>query len=304
MTVRRLAGTCWRLVDRCMTAVAALACLVVLAVVVGEVVGYRLLVVETGSMVPVLHVGDLVVSHDVHPMTVHPGQVVTFRDAALGGRLVTHRVVRMQPDGLVVHFTTKGDANRTTEHWSVPKTGTIGHEVADVRGMGYVLADLTTSTAKLAVIWYVALYLAVLGARWVWHRPGGLDGHDLAPPPGRPAAAPAAAAAGGGIAPDLPPLLRILALGPTRPARPAVRAPAVLQQREPEAVGGRAPGALVTARAGSASGFGPSLPDVLAALELTPGVPPERPTLPGQATLAVRTSVVESVLASAFRSAE
>ncbi len=302
MTVRRLASTCWRLVDRCLTAIAVLVCLAVLAVVVGGVVGYRLLVVETGSMVPALHVGDLVVSHDVRPMAVHPGQVVTFRDAALGGRLVTHRVVRMQPDGLVVHFTTKGDANRTMEHWSVPKTGTIGHEVADVRGMGYLLADLTTSTAKLAVIWFVALYLAVLGARWVWHRPGGLDGHDLAPPPGRPAAAPAAA--GGGTAPDLPPLLQILALGPTRPARPAVRAPAVLEQREPEAVGGRAPGALVPARAGSDSGFDPSLPDVLAALGLTPEVPPDCPTLPGQATLVVRTSVVESALAGAFRSAE
>lgn len=172
----RLLATGWRAVDRCMTVVAVLACLLLATVAAGELLGYRMLVVETGSMVPSLRVGDLVLDRDVRPTAVRPGEIVTFKDVLLGGRLVTHRVVRMVPDGPVVHFTTKGDANRVPEHWSVPRSGTIGRELLDVRAMGYVVADLGTRTADLAVIWLLAVYLAATGARWIWRRPTPVPG--------------------------------------------------------------------------------------------------------------------------------
>lgn len=161
---RRLA----RFVDRLAAAIVALAALALVAVAGGSVAGFHLLVVESGSMVPTMRVGDLVVSETVRPLSVHPGQIVTFRDVMRHDELVTHRVVRMVPDGPVVHFTTKGDANKVPEHWSIPKDGTIGKELAIVPYAGRVMADLGTTTARLVAVWLLALWLVVAGCRRIW----------------------------------------------------------------------------------------------------------------------------------------
>lgn len=166
----RLGRAAWRLGDHAATGVLVLAAVALCVVVGSHFLGYRLLVVESGSMVPTMRVGDLVLSKTVAPMSVHPGTIVTFRDVTRHDELVTHRVVRMVPDGPVVHFTTKGDANKVGEHWSVPKTGHIGREVLILPEAGWWLADLTTKTFRLVAIWVLVAALAFAGLRRIWLR--------------------------------------------------------------------------------------------------------------------------------------
>lgn len=84
-----------------------------------SVFGYTLHRVETGSMEPALHVGDVILNRDVsNPEELKVGDIVTFQGgSAFGNRHVTHRVFiapykNGQGETVIV---TKGDANEITD---------------------------------------------------------------------------------------------------------------------------------------------------------------------------------------------
>jgi signal peptidase len=168
----RVAGRLARVATATGTTVLCLVAVVLLGVVVGGALGYRSLVIKSGSMTPTIGVGSIVVSVSVHPLQVKPGAIVTFRDLALGQQLVTHRVVQMHQDGQIVAFVTKGDANHTTEHWTVPVTGTIGREVLVVPDVGRWMTTLNLPLARVIEILATTLLLAFLLLRWIWFTPG------------------------------------------------------------------------------------------------------------------------------------
>jgi signal peptidase I len=144
---------------------------VLVGVVAGAALGYRPLVIKSGSMAPTIGVGSVVVSVSVHPLQVRPGTIVTFRDPALGQQLVTHRVVRMQRAGQTVDFVTKGDANHTAEHWTVPVSGTIGREVLVIPSVGRWLTMLNLPLARVIEILGTMVLLAFLLLHWIWFTP-------------------------------------------------------------------------------------------------------------------------------------
>jgi signal peptidase len=149
----------------------ALVAVIVLAVIGGGVLGFRTLVITSGSMTPTIDVGAAVLSRSVPPLEVRPGDIVTFRDPSLGQRLVTHRVVQMRRTGQTVNFVTKGDANQTTERWSVPVSGRIGRTVVAVPEFGRLLASLTYPLARVVEILAAMMFFAFLLLRWIWFVP-------------------------------------------------------------------------------------------------------------------------------------
>lgn len=68
--------------------------------------------IGSGSMVPVLRVGDIVVAREVPIETVRIGDVITFYQ---DGITIVHRVIDIQNDGGKIIFTTKGDANDSAD---------------------------------------------------------------------------------------------------------------------------------------------------------------------------------------------
>jgi signal peptidase I len=144
---------------------------VLLCVVAGAALGYRPLVIKSGSMTPTIGVGSVVLSDSVHPLEVRPGTIVTFRDPAIGQQLVTHRVVRVQRTGQTVEFVTKGDANHTTEHWTVPASGSIGREVLVIPAVGRWLTTFNRPVARVIEVVGTMLLFAFLLLRWIWFTP-------------------------------------------------------------------------------------------------------------------------------------
>ena len=138
---------------------------------VGTLLGYRALTIRSGSMNPTIQVGDVVVDTSVSPLTVRPGQIVTFRDPAIGQQLVTHRVVAMHRVGKAVDFVTKGDANLVSEHWSVPVTGHLGRKVFMIPGVGRVVAVLSAKAVRVIAVALAALLVAGVGLRRIWRQP-------------------------------------------------------------------------------------------------------------------------------------
>jgi len=71
--------------------------------------GFRPLLVGSGSMRPALDVGDIAFVRSVDPDSVKKGNIISFEDST--GSTTLHRVVEIQQDGNVLKFITKGDAN-------------------------------------------------------------------------------------------------------------------------------------------------------------------------------------------------
>jgi len=136
-----------------------------LAITVPYLVGFRSLTVMSGSMVPTLRVGDVVVVEQISPTSARIGDVVTFRDPTDPTRLLTHRVRKIEIADGVVRFVTKGDANTSVEAWKVPAGGTIGRVVYHVPWIGYALFWIRGRLGRLLLLVIPAL---ALGAYELW----------------------------------------------------------------------------------------------------------------------------------------
>jgi signal peptidase len=141
---------------------------ILLSVGVGALLGFRALVVRSGSMAPAVQSGDVVVTRLVRPSAVEPGDVVTFRDPSRRGELVTHRVVQVRPEEDRLAFVTRGDANTGEERWSIGRDGTVGSAAFRVAGAGHVLAWLRVPGVRTGLLVVSAVALAALALRRIW----------------------------------------------------------------------------------------------------------------------------------------
>jgi len=122
--------------------------------------GYRVWVVHTGSMEPLLMPGDVVI--DSKPTGQYQvGQVITFLHSYQQSDVVTHRIKAISPDGTIF---TKGDANRSADAWQINPAqvqGTLRHTV---KYLGYALVflqqpagigSLATGVLALVLLWRI-----------------------------------------------------------------------------------------------------------------------------------------------------
>jgi signal peptidase len=141
-----------------------------LALIVPSFFGYGSLTVLSGSMMPTLHVGDVVIEHKVSPLSVRVGDIVTFRVPEHQSRLYTHRVVSMEADGADVSFVTKGDANTGVERWTVPTSGTIGCVELRIPYLGYLTNRAGSRIGRFGLLVIPAVLLALVELRRIWRR--------------------------------------------------------------------------------------------------------------------------------------
>ena len=153
----------------------------------GRLQRYQFMSVLSGSMVPTLDVGDLVVAKVVTPDELRAGELATFREPETG-KLITHRVQSIVWHGELADVITRGDANELGENWSVSSTDNVGEVVLRVPRVGYVVGLLSTPAGQLGLAG-LALALGVLILVVLW-RPAPRDDED-GPQLGNLAAAPA-----------------------------------------------------------------------------------------------------------------
>jgi signal peptidase len=120
--------------------------------------GYRAYVVHTGSMMPTLNPGDLII--DKRPGgQVKPGEVITFRHSAQTTDVVTHRVTDVSAQG--IH--TKGDANGSADVWDIRPDQVRGRVVGNVPYLGYLLVYLRQPTGSASLLAALAGVFALWG---------------------------------------------------------------------------------------------------------------------------------------------
>jgi signal peptidase I len=130
--------------------------------------GGRTLIEMSGSMSPTLAPGDVVVTRGISPLDARLGDVITFRDPAGSGRLLTHRVRHVRISGKHVRFVTQGDANTSVERWSVPASGRLGRVAYRVPLLGYALVWTTGIWGKLGFTVLPVLLVAFFVMRRIW----------------------------------------------------------------------------------------------------------------------------------------
>jgi signal peptidase len=144
-----------------------------LAVTVGpRIFPYQALVVRSGSMSPTIPTGSVVFYNKVSATSVKVGDVIVFDKPGQANEKVTHRVYKISngPNGRF--FTTKGDANGAPDDWQVPAVGAGWVAAFHIPALGYALAGLQSTIARLLLLLVPALALGGITLYEVWRDRG------------------------------------------------------------------------------------------------------------------------------------
>lgn len=127
-------------------------------------------VVESGSMVPALPTGSVVL---IKPMSAYAlGDIITFegtlRDAKGQKVPVTHRLVDMRKEGGEDVYITKGDANKEPDTQKVLASQIIGKVLFSTPYVGYVVQAARTPYGFFAVVFIPAAIIIYSQLEIIW----------------------------------------------------------------------------------------------------------------------------------------
>jgi len=116
---------------------------------------YDMYFVRSGSMVPAVNVGDLVITGPVGgPLTpsIEPWKIITYERTK--DTLVTHRVISITDDGRLI---TKGDSNEDVDQTPVSLSQVKGIYFMKVPYLGYM-----TSFIRTKLGWYLSIIIPAM----------------------------------------------------------------------------------------------------------------------------------------------
>lgn len=164
-----------RLARRCAVWLAATVMVLAIGLAAGLVAahaaGLSVYIVTSGSMEPSVPMGALVLVAPEPAGDVGVGDVITF---VLPDRVVTHRVVAIEPSDSGPVFVTRGDANPAPDPARLEVRGVVGVPRLVVPDLGFVVA-YAQSYWRILVLAVIAWSL-VVEARSLRHEVGPLRG--------------------------------------------------------------------------------------------------------------------------------
>jgi signal peptidase I len=128
-------------------------------------VGWRPVIISSGSMGPVIGAGDVVVVEPHDGSLLGPGSVVTFET---GHGQVTHRIVEVDVDG---NYVTRGDTNTQSDSDPVRPSAVVGVGRLLVPAIGLPVVWVLHASWFLVAGWVLLMAAAFWCARWGFLRP-------------------------------------------------------------------------------------------------------------------------------------
>ena len=129
--------------------------------------GYRPIIVVSGSMEPGVSVGDVVL-YEPHPLSgIARGTVIAYDDPTVDGGTAIHRVVATDPD--TGWLRTRSDANTTPDSGWVTEDSIKGIGRTLIPYLGLPAAWIQTGRPVPAIALIAFIALAAWVARWGWN---------------------------------------------------------------------------------------------------------------------------------------
>ena len=131
-------------------------------------VGGKAAVVASGSMSPALETGDVVVVLPQPVAQARIGDVVVLGAADGSGRAISHRLVdRRTVDG-DLRLTTQGDANPTSEDWTLDAADEVGRVALRLQGVGTVIGAARGGVGGFGLVLVPAVVLLLVELVDIW----------------------------------------------------------------------------------------------------------------------------------------
>jgi signal peptidase I len=146
------------------------ALIVILALVIGPMaLGARTVIILSGSMRPVIQPGSAVIARPVPAESLKVGDVIVFAPNANAVIPKVHRILSIRVADGVRYYTTRGDANGSSDPDEVSLGGTGWKVWYSVPLVGYAVAWGSSRAGNVALIALPLLGLVGLMA-WDWWR--------------------------------------------------------------------------------------------------------------------------------------
>ena len=120
-----------------------------------------LMVVSSGSMIPTLNVGDIIIVRGVDPSTVTVGTIIIFHSPYDYSTAIVHRVIAIDNQSGQEYFETKGDNNPVADGWRVPSANLIGIYVMKIPYVGLLSLELRGPLGWILIGLLVMLIIAM-----------------------------------------------------------------------------------------------------------------------------------------------
>lgn len=115
-------------------------------------------VVSSGSMIPTLNVGDIIVVKDKDSFqTLKVGDIIVFHSPALDGRVIVHRIYSIATDQYGVAIYTKGDNNYAPDAWVVRESHYIGKVIFTLPYLGKVTSIIQPPLNYVLIFFFIVL---------------------------------------------------------------------------------------------------------------------------------------------------
>ena len=117
---------------------------------------YNAYVVLTGSMLPGIQVGDVVVTKKTDAAVLQEKDIITFAsaDTRFLNTIITHRIIKknFDPESKKYTFQTKGDNNNVADSALVPESNIYGKVILKIPKLGYLQEFLASDGGWIIVI--------------------------------------------------------------------------------------------------------------------------------------------------------
>lgn len=120
-----------------------------------------LMVVSSGSMIPTLNVGDIILVRSIDPKAVTVGMIIIFHSPIDYNVPIVHRVIAVVNQGGSIFFETKGDNNGARDNWLVPPQNLMGVYVAKLPYLGLLSLELHGPAGEVLIILLIILIIAI-----------------------------------------------------------------------------------------------------------------------------------------------
>ena len=139
----------------------------------GLMTDYPLLTVASGSMIPTLNIGDLIVvqgvvnASELSVASKPDGEIIVFRSPRIEGELIVHRAVYKEFHESLWYFRTQGDANYGPDNWwgsdtwngMISQNRLVGRVVGKAPWIGYVPLYIRTREGIILIVILIVLIL-------------------------------------------------------------------------------------------------------------------------------------------------